>query len=221
MLNIKELDNTVYNYIFEIDNIKKSFCLYTQLYLNVEKCEYIKDIDKRRVKRLALQFKLLCKKIIRRDKINTFEDYKLCVQSLVVINAKVQKILNSEDYYKFKKISDIEKEYNKINNYLSYSNSFLTTFINDHLTAFGIILIIVVSIIVIFLLSFKNCNLGIIIIVLLSFIFSICYFIFHKKITRNFNVDHINKTISNNTYVKSLKIKIAHKNIKDIILSKR
>ena len=42
------------------------------------------------------------------------------MQALVTINVKIQKILSDWRYRKNKEISDIEKEYKKVNNYLSY-----------------------------------------------------------------------------------------------------
>ena len=140
-LKINELNEYAYEHFFEIDDLKKSYYKYTQLHQVVERCQHIEKIDKRKINRLIKEFKCICKKLIKRDENFDIEEYTLYMQALVTINVKIQKILSDWRYRKNKEISDIEEEYKKVNNYLSYAISSFEVIINNHYTFVGIILI--------------------------------------------------------------------------------
>lgn len=216
-MKINELDKYAYEHFFEIDDLKKSYYKYTQLHQVVEKCEHIDKVDKRKINRLIKEFKSLCKKIIKRDENYEIDEYILYMQSLVVINSKIPKILAARKYRKYKEISGIGKEYNRINNYLSYSNSFFEVVINNHTTLAAIILTFTMSIGgLIFFVATQN-----IVGTLLLVVLFILYFLFSKKIMHNFYIDRINRIISKNTYIKSSKIKEVNEYLKYILKSNK
>lgn len=220
-LKINELNEYAYEHFFEIDDLKKSYYKYTQLHQVVERCQHIEKIDKRKINRLIKEFKCICKKLIKRDENFDIEKYIFYMQSLVVINSKIQKILTARKYRKYKEISCIDKEYDRINNYLSYSNSFLDVFINNHTTLFIIITVIPFVFASLYLFSKAPNNLGIIFALFYIIGFCLFYFLFIKRIMHSFYVDRINRTISKNTYIKSLKIKKANKYLKYILKSNK
>lgn len=220
-LKINELNEYAYEHFFEIDDLKKSYYKYTQLHQTVEKCEHIEKVDKRKINILIKEFKSLCKKIIKRDEDFDIEKYIFYMQSLVVINSKIQKILTARKYRKHKEISNLEIEYNKVNNYLSYATSSFEVIINNHYTFVGIILIFAMLIGgFIFFIATEN-----IVGTLLDFLFLvillILYFLLGKKIMHSFYIDRINRIISKNTYIKSLKMKKANKYLKYILKSNK
>lgn len=220
-LKINELNEYAYEHFFEIDDLKKSYYKYTQLHQTVEKCEHIEKIDKRKINRLIKEFKGLCKKIIKRDEDFDIEEYTLYMQALVTINVKIQKILSDWRYRKNKEISDIEKEYKKVNNYLSYANSSFDVILNNHTTLF--ILLSFAAFVfggLIFYIAIRSI-LGTLLNLLFLVIAFLIYFFYNKSIMRSFNIDYINRTISKNTYIKSSKIKKANRNLKYILNFKK
>lgn len=220
-LKINELNEYAYEHFFEIDDLKKSYYKYTQLHQTVEKCEHIEKVDKRKINRLIKKFKGLCKKIIKRDENFDIEEYTLYMQALVTINVKIQKILSDWRYRKNKEISDIEKEYKKVNNYLSYANSSFDVILNNHTTLF--ILLSFAAFVfggLIFYIAIRSI-LGTLLNLLLLVIAFLIYFFYNKSIMRSFNIDYINRTISKNTYIKSSKIKKANRNLKYILNFKK
>lgn len=103
------------------------------------------------------------------------------MQSLVVINSKIQKILTARKYRKYKEISNLEIEYNKVNNYLSYAISSFEVIINNHYTFVGIILIFAMLIgEFIFFIATENI-VGTLLDILFSVILFILYFCLVKK----------------------------------------
>ncbi len=220
-MKINELDEYAYEHFFEIDDLKKSYYKYTQLHQVVERCQHIEKIDKRKINRLIKEFKSICKKLIKRDENFDIEEYTLYMQSLVTINVKIQKILVAWKYRKNKEISDIEKEYKKVNNYLSYANSSFDVVLNNHTTL--CILVSLAAFVVgglIFYIAIRNIVGTLLDLLLLVIAFAI-YFFYNKSIMRSFNIDHINRTISKNTYIKSSKIKKANRNLKYILNFKK
>lgn len=220
-MKINELNEYAYEHFFEIDDLKKSYYKYTQLHQTVEKCEHIEKVDKRKINRLIKEFKGLCKKIIKRDENFDIEEYTLYMQALVTINVKIQKILSDWRYRKNKEISDIEKEYKKVNNYLSYANSSFDVILNNHTTLF--ILLSFAAFVfggLIFYIAIRSI-LGTLLNLLLLVIAFLIYFFYNKSIMRSFNIDYINRTISKNTYIKSSKIKKANRNLKYILNFKK
>ena len=218
---INELNEYAYEHFFEIDDLKKSYYKYTQLHQVVERCQHIEKIDKRKINRLIKEFKCICKKLIKRDEDFDIEKYIFYMQSLVVINSKIQKILTARKYRKYKEISNLEIEYNKVNNYLSYAISSFEVIINNHYTFVGIILIFAMLIgEFIFFIATENI-VGTLLDILFSVILFILYFLFGKKIMHSFYIDSINRTISKNTYIKSLKMKKANKYLKYILKSNK
>lgn len=220
-LKINELNEYAYEHFFEIDDLKKSYYKYTQLHQTVEKCEHIEKVDKRKINRLIKEFKGLCKKLIKRDENFDIEEYTLYMQALVTINVKIQKILSDWRYRKNKEISDIEKEYKKVNNYLSYANSSFDVILNNHTTLF--ILLSFAAFVfggLIFYIAIRSI-LGTLLNLLLLVIAFLIYFFYNKSIMRSFNIDYINRTISKNTYIKSSKIKKANRNLKYILNFKK
>jgi predicted RND superfamily exporter protein len=220
-LKINELNEYAYEHFFEIDDLKKSYYKYTQLHQTVEKCEHIEKVDKRKINRLIKEFKGLCKKIIKRDENFDIEEYTLYMQALVTINVKIQKILSDWRYRKNKEISDIEKEYKKVNNYLSYANSSFDVILNNHTTLF--ILLSFAAFVfggLIFYIAIRSIS-GTLLNLLLLVIAFLIYFFYNKSIMRSFNIDYINRTISKNTYIKSSKIKKANRNLKYILNFKK
>ena len=220
-MKINELNEYAYEHFFEIDDLKKSYYKYTQLHQTVEKCEHIEKVDKRKINRLIKEFKGLCKKIIKRDENFDIEEYTLYMQALVTINVKIQKILSDWRYRKNKEISDIEKEYKKVNNYLSYANSSFDVILNNHTTLF--ILLSFAAFVfggLIFYIAIRSIS-GTLLNLLLLVIAFLIYFFYNKSIMRSFNIDYINRTISKNTYIKSSKIKKANRNLKYILNFKK
>lgn len=156
-------------------------------------------------------------KLIKRDENFDIEEYTLYMQALVTINVKIQKILSDWRYRKNKEISDIEKEYKKVNNYLSYANSSFDVILNNHTTLF--ILLSFAAFVfggLIFYIAIRSI-LGTLLSLLLLVIAFLIYFFYNKSIMRSFNIDYINRTISKNTYIKSSKIKKANRNLKYIL----
>lgn len=220
-LKINELNEYAYEHFFEIDDLKKSYYKYTQLHQVVERCQHIEKIDKRKINRLIKEFKCICKKLIKRDENFDIEEYTLYMQALVTINVKIQKILSDWRYRKNKEISDIEKEYKKVNNYLSYANSSFDVILNNHTTLF--ILLSFAAFVfggLIFYITIRSI-LGTLLSLLLLVIAFLIYFFYNKSIMRSFNIDYINRTISKNTYIKSSKIKKANRNLKYILNFKK
>jgi hypothetical protein len=161
------------------------------------------------------------KKLIKRDENFDIEEYTLYMQALVTINVKIQKILSDWRYRKNKEISDIEKEYKKVNNYLSYANSSFDVILNNHTTLF--ILLSFAAFVfggLIFYIAIRSI-LGTLLNLLLLVIAFLIYFFYNKSIMRSFNIDYINRTISKNTYIKSSKIKKANRNLKYILNFKK
>lgn len=220
-MKINELDECAYEHFFEIDDLKKSYYRYTQLHQVVEKCEHIEKIDKRKINRLIKEFKSICKKLIKRDENFDIENYTLYMQSLVTINGKIQKILSARKYRKNKEILGIEKEYDKVNDYLSYSNSLFDTVLNNHTTLFVITTIAVMAIGGLFVFSATKSILGVIFASIFTVLLSILYFVLSKSIIHSFYIDRINRTINRNTYINSLKIRKAYKKLKFILNSKK
>lgn len=160
-------------------------------------------------------------KLIKRDENFDIEEYTLYMQALVTINVKIQKILSDWRYRKNKEISDIEKEYKKVNNYLSYANSSFDVILNNHTTLF--ILLSFAAFVfggLIFYIAIRSI-LGTLLSLLLLVIAFLIYFFYNKSIMRSFNIDYINRTISKNTYIKSSKIKKANRNLKYILNFKK
>lgn len=93
-MNIEHMTNIEYNYVLEIDNIKRSYFLTTTLQKMINTSN-ISTRDKRRLKAYNKDFKLVCKRLIKRKDILNYDIYKTSVQTLIIINAKSSYILNN------------------------------------------------------------------------------------------------------------------------------
>ncbi len=215
-MDVKKIGNIEYNYILEIDNIKRALYLSILLHLKIKKQEDIKLSDRRIISRYAKEFKVLCKKLINREGINSYSDYKNCIQALVLINAKIQAILNDKKYNRNKFVEDIEKEYNKINRYLPYAQSSAMVFVENHLTC--ILFFILVGLMVCWLAisTFVVDFFAVVVALITLLVLTVIFTIFYKRIYKNFYIDQINRTINKNTYVRARKIDAYHKGIKKI-----
>lgn len=164
-------------------------------------------------------FRKCCYKLIKADNISDITDYLKYINSLILINAHIQKILKNKKYKKVKAIRKLENEYNKINQRIG-AESALELIMSNHIT-----FIIMLGLFIIFLslpsvlfLSGYMC-LGILTYIIVFMI--LLYLILKSPIIRNmFEIDKINRTISHHTILKSKKSKKLKKSILSLILKK-
>lgn len=220
-MNIENIDKIVYNYIFEIDEIKKCMYIYISNYSKICKLhstnnEIVDKIDKRKISNLSKEFKDLCYKLIRKDSITDTETYSNIVNTLRIINSKVQSILQKSQYTSIKdkeiqnQFKEIKLGYSKVNTMLT-ADSVISLFISAHLTTFFIIFLSIGIFLIFISLACSLINYiekGIIfilflIVLLVGYLVLLLNF---KKIDNSFRQDKTIRTIYKNTYLKSKKM---------------
>lgn len=215
-MNVKKLDKTVYNYIFEIDDIKRAVYRNIICNKNLSRQYFISKSDIRKIKKYNSDFKKLCYKIIKRSNINTLDDYLNNLNAIIIINSNIQDILKQEKYKSYATIKELENEYNKINYLIGAASSF-EVFINSH-TTFLILITIVFTIVLLTLVSLFSKEYLLTIIGFFAFIvFFIACLLSIKTITNRFEIDKINRTRSNHAILKSRKTRKLKNNFMSIL----
>lgn len=225
-MNIQNLDDTEYNYIFEIDNIKRALFLYISRVKEIKSINFSNSGIQRRLLILTRDFKNLSFKLIKRKNLQNIEDCLRILDTLILINTYIQKILQHtkvDTITERKKKRKLAKKYEKTEKYINAYSAFMI-FVNNHSSAIALS-IILISLLLIFISALITKNLMVTIgTISVLCILLIVYLIFHKRIERLFNMDRIERTISKHTFVKSKKLividklseKIIEKNIKKI-----
>lgn len=218
-MDVQNLDETVYNYIFEIDDIKRAAFLYISRVKEIKSINFSNSGIQRRLLVLTSDFKKLCYKLIKYKNLQNDEDCFRILDSLILINTYMQKILQQakvDTIAEKKKKRSLLKEYEKTEKYIN-AYSPLMIFVNNHsftisLTAMAIFLLILIIV------GFQSKDLFLIIYSLFAALaLYIAGLIFHKKIERLFNMDRIEKTISKHSFIKSKKLVVLDKFSEKII----
>lgn len=198
-MKIKKLDEIEYYYIFEMDNLKRVLYFYITSGVSIENSKLIQK-DKHRIKCYTKEIKALCYKLIKKDNINTTEEYINTISTLITIHSKIRQILRNKKYKKEKSVKKIESDFNNISKLLTFSETTLKAFYINHRTAIIIILIVIAFCFGVYI-SFLSKNvlllLSLFLIVMFLYLY---YFVFTNKAINSFTNDSINRTIRSNTY---------------------
>ena len=216
-MNIENIDNIVYNYIFDIEEIKRCWYLYIECFTLIESCDEISQTDKNRIKRYHNDFKNECRKLIKRIDTDTVEIYDYRIDTLILMNLHIQKILNKNKYRKIKEINKAIENYSRVNNMLG-AESALKMFINNNYTAINI-LYVTVYLVIFFIFAYllKDTIACICIIISAIIIYAMLLWLKNNVVT-SYKSDKINQTICNYTYRKSKKSQVTNKFVQSVIL---
>ncbi len=211
-MDIQAMDRIVYNYTFEIDDIKRAVYQNIMCFNKLATINEVSKADINRIKMYSKDFRKCCYKLIKADNISDITDYLKYINSLILINAHIQKILKNKKYKKVKAIRKLENEYNKINQRID-AESALEITINNHFT-FITILIIAAILVGFGYVLFINNDLHASKIVYSIFILVIIAILIFRTLVRNrFEIDKINRTINQHAILKSKKIKKLRKSL--------
>lgn len=219
---IKNIGDLEYLYIYEMDNIKRAYYSYIKCKRLLNECDILTFSEKRRLQSFHKDFKLICKKLIKRERISNIEDYLNCLRTLIIINAKARKILKNNLRYKYKKreyrkLYKLEYSYNKTNEYLPMFDSSIQTFFKNHSTIMHLIEVSVLFAIILIFSCLANFLFGILISIFLPVIIYFVVFIFTSKGKNLLMQDSINRTIRSKTYISSENMKAFRKELKGIL----
>lgn len=216
-MNIENIDNIVYNYIFDIEEIKRCWYLYMQCSILIERCNEISKSDKNRIKRYHNDFKKECRKLIKRIDTDTAEIYDYRIDTLILINLHIQKILNKNKYREIKELNKAIENYTRVNNMLG-AESALKMFINNNDTAINI-LYITIYLVVFFIFAYllKDTIACICIMISAIIIYAMLLWLKNNVVT-SYKSNKIKQTICNYTYRKSKKSQVTNKFVQSVIL---
>lgn len=212
-MDIKAMDRIAYNYTFEINDIKRAVYQNIICFNKLATINEVSKADINRIKMYSKDFRKCCYKLIKADNISDITDYLKYINSIILINAHIQKILKNKKYKKVKAIRKLENEYNKINQRID-AESALEIIVNNHVTATLLLIAFIILIstpCVLFIC--KNTAAGIIAYIASTLIILCLYIFYFPIINRRLEIDKINRTINRHTILKSKKIKELRKNI--------
>lgn len=213
------MDRIVYNYTFEINDIKRAVYQNIICFNKLATINEVSKADINRIKMYSKDFRKCCYKLIKADNISDITDYLKYINSIILINAHIQKILKNKKYKKVKAIKKLENEYNKINQRIG-AESALEIIMSNHTTfIITIILFVLFLSFPLVLVKSGHACLGAIVYSILAILW-ICLMIKSRIIRNMFEIDKINRTISHHTILKSKKSKKLKKSILSLILKK-
>lgn len=216
-MNIENIDDIVYNYIFDLNEIKRCWYLYIQSMSLIEHCSEISKADQNRIKQYHKDFKEECYKIIKRIDTDTTEHYENRTDTLILINLHIQKILNQNKYRKIKELKKAMDNYSRVNNMLGAESAF-SMFINNNYTAINLAFLIMYFIgLFIFAYILKDL-IGCIVVFAFAIVTYFWLLFLKSNVRASFKFDKINRTVCNYTYKKSQKSQVANNLIHSIIL---
>lgn len=96
------MGNLEYKYIFEIDIIKQSLYICLLNSAKLYKCS-LKKTDYRRIKVYTKEFKQLSYKLLHKESVDTITEYIDNLNALIIINLKIQTILQNKIYRKIER----------------------------------------------------------------------------------------------------------------------
>lgn len=210
------MDYLEYKYIFEIDNIKQSLYLCLLHSANLSKYKLSK-LDYHKIKNYTKDFKSISKKLIKPKDITNINEYIDALDSLIIINTKIKKILQDNAYSKDNEIRKLSDDCIKIDKLLGAESSF-QLFIDNHQTSCLLIIIALCLILfcVIPILITNGMTSAIYMLIFLIITFIVVHYIDKFELLRN--RDKNRQVLSNHTYIKSAKMKRIHSITEQIIL---
>ena len=203
-MNIENIDDIVYNYIFDIEEIKRCWYLYIECFTLIESCNEISQTDKNRIKRYHNDFKKECRKLIKRIDTNTTEVYDYRTDTLILI-LHIQKILNKNKYRKIKEINKAIENYSRVNTMLG-AESAVTMFINNNYTIISTISTTITIVSFLISMCLLKDIVACLVISIVALIIYLMFFVLTKIIMLSLKFDKINRTICNYSYRKSKKL---------------
>lgn len=206
-------------YYYDIDTIKKSLYLYITFSSKLSNYK-LQTSDIHRIKAYIKDFKMMGFQIIKLYNNFNNDDYLNFMNSLIVINLSIQKILNKSIYRREKDIEDLEFECQKVGKLLG-AESTLQLFIDNHKTAICMCIFITVILVctiellyyVYSLKSYDNESINMLIEVfigIITLVVTIIVLLAIKPIMKQFSIDKQKRMLSNHTYIKSVKMKRIH-----------
>lgn len=209
-MNIENIDNIVYNYIFDIEEIKRCWYLYMQCSILIERCNEISKSDKNRIKRYHNDFKKECRKLIKRIDTDTAEIYDNRINTLILINSHILGILNQRKYRRKKEIKELSNQYSKVEKKLGVEGAF-TLFINNNYTAVNILLMFITFSLMFVFAYFTKDIISCLISLFLGVLLFLVLFVLKCDLKASFQWDRLNRIKSNYIYRKSKKTQSLNK----------
>lgn len=217
-MDIKNINEIEYFYIFQIDNLKKAKTLCEDIIKTIkqDKISLESNFDKM-IQTYNKDFISICNNLIERTNIVSIEDYNNAVKSLIIINAKTKQLINENKNKKYKAVlKSLYKKYLQIESNIPFATTRTDMFFNNHITATLIILVLFLVAEIIFFAIFSDNEILIAVSAATMIVILLLYFIFFKKIEKGFTIDRINRTIYKNTYVYSVNKELTKKDIETI-----
>ncbi len=217
-MKIEKMGSLEYKYIFEIDIIKQSLYICLLNSAKLYDCS-LKKNDYRRIKAYTKEFKQLSYKLLHKESVDTIAEYIDNLNALIIINLKIQTILQNKIYRKNREVRKLEYEYSKINKLLGAESSF-QLFLDNHQGSLLIIALILISLTFVFLFILCYRLKQLIGIYILSILICFTYMIIICKIDFILDMLHSDRSkrmLSNHTYTKSIKMKKIHNTTNKLI----
>lgn len=209
-LNISELSDIEYNYIFSLDNIRDV------IELNQRRIKLIQDLDFlkeskyiNKIIRLSNDLDTLAFKLLDRNSIQDNEKFNVTRQAMIICNAKIADCLNKEEsknktYKKFiRKNKDIEKDidcFENINIKLGNVSYFEIKLNNWMMIWIIVFIILLLSVILVVEVIIEN-NIGILFSSILLSGALIILLIKQNELKRAIKFDYIQRVLSRNEYI--------------------
>lgn len=213
-MNIEHMTNIEYNYVLEIDNIKRSYFLTTTLQKMINTSN-ISTRDKRRLKAYNKDFKLVCRRLIKRKDILNYDIYKTSVQTLIIINAKSSYILNK---YNIKVTTHLKNLYDQIYELLPLTKTTKNLIGSNYKTIIIISIVLIISFgTSIFLFIINNTELLVLSLLFDTLLLTIAPILIYRKIQRQFKIERINRILNGNLYNNRTLLENARHNLIKII----
>lgn len=218
-VKISEINEIEYNYIFEIDNLKKALDICQTLYDEMKNGKYkIPGDVYQEIQKYNEDFISICNILINRVDIKSLDDYDNAIKSLIIINSKTRKLIYNIKGKKLKTYQiELHRMIYKINTYIPFSMTRLERFFNNHITMIVIIAGFGFFTSIFFAAELSNDIYVLAISSICVALYLIFYVIFCKKIEKAFSLDKINRTIYKNTYTHSANKKLTKEELNSII----
>ena len=197
-MDIKNLNRQQYDYLFEIDKIKRALFITILEHNKLAHNQYLSKSELRRIDMLLKDFRLVCFKVIR-CQIESPDDYTRYIKTLLIIVSKIRTIIIPH--------KGIRDGFKKVYKLLPQSENKIQSFLNGYftrITMFSIQIALIGSLIAnVIALSttptFHQANITIVITGLLI-LYILLRLLLYRKIENSVALDNLRRTIDKNIF---------------------
>lgn len=214
-MNVSKLSDVEYKYLLDTDELCEAYNLSNKRNSTIQKSPYFKNDVKQKIDLMSHDLTCIIEGIIKRQNINSFENYNDALDALSLANADIQLEISEstrdKQFGKFKKSHPLYKDFlqwQQIQNHIGSSEwSYLVA--QNHRTALGYIglwfVIFLIPLIGITSGNVITLMCSVIVFVLISLFFLAITVIFSTRMERNYYIDQLHR-IKNYTVFKSKKL---------------